>query len=1474
MNKAKRWQVFVISCALILTVVNILPTIFYYTKPLHEPINEKHAQQIATRIAKRVNSLESDAINWVQSYAKTLQIKPNKIDFDTKSPDQIQVSFTNESDAKLFYNHAQKAGSLIPFIPSQLAVCQKDESKSVFLRRQIPIHFEDQEVHSVFKFSKKRNSDGSVTPVYRDLILDRLGQIAKTCAGVSENARYLETIINNPNNPQAQQLIFHIADAIQNYQHALGADSSACKRLFNTFTQGPFSSGFEAIKQLEGSFEQTLDRIKLERIAASSNESDHYRLDSLTSKEKCLANALQTLKQQRANFAAGPAPLTEKAIEVKLAALKDTSSVFQFGKNHPLFESITVDWAHDKFIFNIHPDVAQNKQLLFGEIAKISNETKETIKPNGDHFEIELSTLSGSDSFLILDLGQLAQKRSQTVKDILEQQWTPNHIDFKRDHFPIWDLKTYDQLPIEQRQFGLLVYAPADQNSAPMAGFKRSSIYIIAKGADQILKKHQTNPESTQAQMFFEDFQALQKTLADQGFHVYPGTTYPLSSNFSKDYIFEAEDYYLPLVKATREDFKVLGSRKFALLELKDVEQRILTENRIDTEIHEELLKAHDDYHAARYSRDPSRHFELAKPKKSGFFHNILLSATKYFRGDERKILRWGLDLSGGKTVRIELRDQNNQIVSDEAQIDQGINELFTRVNKMGVSEVNIRREGTHILLDFPGSQNYSANDLVKASSMYFHVVNEKFSPYNTDLYNATHQFLQGVWNEAIVTGKRDIESINLIAHQHLYGDSVDHPTPRYDAAKTLLENGLKLANPLTHSRSSSFDDSLSKITILRGNDESDRHGQTHPLMIVFNNFALEGSDLSDVRAGYDPSKGNYLSYSVADSNARNNLRAWTRAYCKDTVANTPLASCSQGRGWRMAVILNGSAVNAATLESELSDNAMITGSFTQREINKLEADLKAGSLSYAPRILSEQNISPELGQKDRTQGIIATIIALIAVIAMMIGYYRFAGIVASGAVIFNLLMMWAALQNIQATLSLAGIAGVILTLGMAVDANVLVFERVREEFEISGSLSSALATGYRKASSAIFDSNITTLIAAIILLNFDSGPIKAFAIMLIIGIVSSMFTALFMTRIFFQRWVRKTQATSLKMASFMKNRSFNFLKNAKIAISISLITALVGGFLLFKNQNSILGMDFTGGYALNIEFKHDAEKNYRQLTEAALLKAGLKSKDFQIRQLTMPNALRICLSASMENKGQPFYNLPFADDHQTVKYPFENNPRLKWVVDALTASDIQITTESLATLDKHWNAISGQISDAMRKSASLGVALALLCILIYITIRFEFKYAISATLSLAHDVILSLAAMAIFHTLGLPIQIDLTTVAALMTIVGYSLNDTIIVFDRIREDVRLLGSKMRFSEIVNRAVNVTLSRTLMTSATTLIVLIALVLFGGSSILGFALVMTVGVIIGTFSSLFIATTLMLAFHKREQKLFNPAATNT
>ena len=580
-------------------------------------------------------------------------------------------------------------------------------------------------------------------------------------------------------------------------------------------------------------------------------------------------------------------------------------------------------------------------------------------------------------------------------------------------------------------------------------------------------------------------------------------------------------------------------------------------------------------------------------------------------------------------------------------------------------------------------------------------------------------------------------------------------------------------------------------------------------------------------------------------------------------MVGTPDEAYSHGRGWRMAVVLNDTVINAPTLDSPLRDSAMISGSFSQNEVQRLSSDLKAGSLSFTPHILSEKNVSPELGKTDRTKGIVATFVALILVIACMLSYYRFAGVVASVAVLFNLLIMWAVLQNLGATLTLAGIAGIILTVGMSIDANVLVFERIKEEFAITNRIASAIDAGYKKAFSAIVDSNITTIIAALILLNFDAGPIKSFAMNLIIGIVSSMFTALFLTRFYFTGWAQNPKNKVLKMAHWIKSTRFDFLKYTKPAFATALMIIVAGMYLVFFRSSTILGLDFTGGYSLNLELPEKGEKNYIESVESALLAKGAESRDFQIRAMNPSNHLRILFAENMEQKGKPFFGMPLEIESEEAAYAYQKNPRISWMVDALKDANIELSQNTLSHLHSDWTAISGQMSDTMRNSAIFGFLLSFVGIFVYLAFRFEYKFAAAALLCLVHDVLITLALMGLCHVFGVPVQIDLITIAALMTAVGYSLNDTIIIFDRIREEMRL-NERRSLKETVNYALNFTLSRTTITSGSTFLVLVALLLLGGSSIFGFALVMTIGVIFGTLSSWFIAAPLMLYFHRREE----------
>ncbi len=1511
MIKKNKWQLTLIIAVACLTLYNILPTIFFYINPLKQPINDKRSEKIIVSIMERVNRLELDAHEWVESFNKLIGVKAKKIKVLGKTPQIISVAFSSQGDADRFKMLLPRAGSLIPFYPSQLSLqdnfsiasdTQTDqEENTVYLQRKLPIKFNINEPSKYFTYSKMYRSDKQITQNYENLIKDRILQLAMNIGGPTENASLVNLIIKQDNDARVQDFIYIIAQNIINIDKIFSKNNQIANNFYQTFTQGVFDNKENAIEKLLEAMTKYKDQIQMQKLSlkeknqpTSADESLILsEVNSFVQKEDNLLKAISIIKRNSKAFASTISRFSTDDVYDALDKMEmktgDDNYIFEINNRNPIIESIIFDLNEETLSLQLKKEITDLKeqfenndkqqsdnlnQLIFNEIAKISRESSEQFAPSGNNYITSVKSLPNSKSFLTINLSYAAKGIFDFTKTTLQNQWNPVSKDLQKESYPIIGWAEYNKLPLSKKNLSLVLYSPIMTQNMPISGFKMNSIYVIAKDLTRIAKKYGDDFKSEESIIFQKDFQNLSKILKSHGFFAYPGSTYPLPAEFANDYIFEISDFYLPLLQATRENFTVHGTKKIGVLEFSDVQERIITLNKIETQIHEDLLKWQDEYNAAQVDRSSQASLDVPKPTKNVLLSNLLLSCKKYFRGDEKKTLSWGLDLSGGKNVQIVLKDNNNKVVSDETNIRQGINELFNRVNKMGVSDVSIRQEGTNITLDFPGSQSLSAADLIKSSSMTFNIINEKFDTQNSIISKEANQFLQDVWNEAVVTNKKDLENINLIAWSHLYGEggNEEKALPRSDSARILYENELRFANPNNMEISNSIDTKTSRIAIYSGDNFADWHGQTHPLLFVFKNHALEGSNLENVHGGYDTSKGNYLSFEVKKSqntsfgqtiSPRKDLHAWTSIFSKDNIIGTPYELHMRGHGWRMAVILNGYVVSAPQLESPLKDSGMITGHFTQREINKLVADLKAGSLSFTPQILSERSVSPELGLKERAQGITAAVVAILAVVLLMVSYYRFAGVVASLAVIFNIFIIWATLQNIGASITLAGIAGIILTIGMAVDANVLVFERIREELEKGQKLSSAISSGYRKAFSAIVDSNLTTIIAAVILLNFDSGPIKGFAITLIIGVVSSMFTALFITRYFFSRWILNPKHKRLTMSNLIKAKNFNFIKYGKSAIFISAILIFCGVYGIIKNKDTIFGMDFTGGYAVIVELQKNENENYKLQVISALKNNRVSEQDVQVKEMFPTNIVKIFFGKSMDKINKPFYTMPFAIQTDDPTYKFETNPRLVWLVKTLEKSNINLTQKSLQQLDQNWKSISGQMSETMREQACIGLVLALICILIYITFRFEFKFAISATLGLAFDILITISMLSLLHLIGVPLQIDLNIIAALMTIIGYSLNDTIIVFDRVRDDIKSMRHNT-FKEIVNHALNITLSRTLLTSFTTLLVLISLVILGGKAIFGFSLIMAIGIVIGTLSTFFISSTLLIFFQKNEE----------
>lgn len=1483
MGKLKKWHFGLILTVVLLTIYNVLPTVIYYSKPLSKPIDEKKAMEVAELALSRVSELEKESISWLHSFSKNLGIKPKSIAAVKGSPKLIELTFQTPKEAKQFKTYLPRAGALISFVPAQLSLApdSNDQPTKVIVERKINFSFSKEENKQLVQFVPKK-IEGAITTGYKAIALDRFSELALAFGQESQNARLLLALNEELPLSSLENELLDAAQNIVSNVKVFGENAPFTKRYFNSFTQAS-KTPEKGIALLKEAFEKQEQSLKSK---LSSLKNDPESKERTQGDIELFQAACNIIKRNQEFFAKGQKPLSTKNID---QYLKDAQ--LSLGNLNPFISSLKLNLDKEMIEITLHSDLDELNskllntpnhkhqkerlnQLIINEIARVSQITGDQIAPSKFGYQITLNELTDSESLLVLDLSRVAQKEVESLKTKIHDYWNPQSPEFKDNAFPIWDYDTFLSLQPHEKKFGLVIYAPSINTNEELFGFNNQSIYVIAKGLTPILQKYQQYSNAEEAEVFKEDFLNLQHILKQHGFQVsYLASGPNFSSDVQNNFVFECPNYYSDILAATRENFVVKGSKKHAVLELTNLEQRLITLNKIEGQMHEELLKWKDDYSASLVDiQDTQSKFFIPPPTRNVYLNNFKLNLKEYFRGDSRKVLKWGLDLSGGKSILMGLRNHNNQPITDKVELMEAVSELTQRVNKMGLAEVDIRVEGNNIALDFPSSQGLSASELIKGSTMSFHVVNEKFASKNSPYYNSMQRFLQDVWNEAVITNRKDAESIHAIAWRHL-GGSDDGQTiqPRSEHAKEIFKHGFSLTSPQNHKMGFDIKESISTVGVYRGDDYSAWRGQTHPLIPVFNNYALEGSDIENVRTGYDPSQGNYLSFNVKSSskntaklNPRDNLFAWTSIYAKEKVVGTANEKYTPSRGWRLAIILNGQVINDPLLNQPLRDNIQVTGGFTQHEVSKLAADLKAGSLSFTPHILSEENVSADLGHFERIQGITATVIALLLVIVLMVSYYRFSGLIASIAVMFNLLIMWGTLQNLGATLTLSGIAGIILTVGMAVDANVLVFERIREELKYTQSLPVAIMTGYKKAFSAIFDSNITTIMAAVILLNFDAGPIKGLAITLTIGIASSMFTALFMTRAFFTVWLSKTKATTLNMASWFKVKAFSFLKHARWISGLSLCIIMIGGTLMILQKGSIIGMDFTGGYSLNLQIEKKEGVNYRKCVSDALLSRGVKASEMQLRELNQPNFLRVQLSSSLEQLGRPFYGMPLETNLKNADHLWEKNPRLSWIVQALKSSDVKLTAESYKSLDKNWSEMSGQLSKSTRNNALLGLFIAMLFILIYISFRYEIKYALSAILCILHDVLITLAFIAILHFSGVSIQINMQIIAALMTIIGYSLNDTIIVFDRIREEKKLL-KKLSFKEVIDHSISVTLNRTLMTSLTTFVVLLALVLLGGAKIFDFSLVMSLGVILGTLSSLFIAPLLLHYFH-REKKV--------
>jgi len=592
----------------------------------------------------------------------------------------------------------------------------------------------------------------------------------------------------------------------------------------------------------------------------------------------------------------------------------------------------------------------------------------------------------------------------------------------------------------------------------------------------------------------------------------------------------------------------------------------------------------------------------------------------------------------------------------------------------------------------------------------------------------------------------------------------------------------------------------------------------------------LDGGVITDARTVYEHGQNGEPSVSMSMNAEGANI--WAR-----------MTGDNVGR--QIAIVLDGMVYSYPNVQNAITGgNSSITGHFTPEEANDLVNVLKSGKLPAPATIIQEQVVGPSLGAKSIKAGMISFLIAFLLVLVYMIFFYQGAGIAADLALLCNVLLLFGVLVSFGAVLTLPGIAGLVLTMGMAVDANVIIYERIKEELAAGKGLGKAVADGYKNAYSAIIDGQVTTLLTGIVLFVFGSGPVQGFATTLIIGIVTSVLTSIFITRLFFDDRIARGKNITFENSltkNFLMNTHFDFINARKVSYIVSGALILISLVSIFT-KGFTYGVDFTGGRTYVVRF--DQPVTAEQVREAAIAEfdGAVEVKQFggesQMKVTTQykNNEESTDVDAEVESK---LYNavLPFFKE-------------------TLTLDEFKSTlgnANGIISSDK----VGPTIANDIKRDAVIAVILALLVIFAYIAVRFKgWTWGLGGVASLAHTAIIVIGFFSLFSgILPFNLDVDQTFIAAILTIIGYAINDNVVIFDRIRE-YRTMHPNADIKENTNLALNATLTRTVNTSVSTLITMLAIAIFGGESIRGLAVALILGICIGTYASIFIGTPVM------------------
>ncbi len=817
-------------------------------------------------------------------------------------------------------------------------------------------------------------------------------------------------------------------------------------------------------------------------------------------------------------------------------------------------------------------------------------------------------------------------------------------------------------------------------------------------------------------------------------------------------------------------------------------------------------------------------------------------------------------DLNGDYLGKVKKGASNAEVTAAlnqqvESQVDAAFNIFRTRIDQFGVVAPNIQKlqdKTGQILLELPGvKEPERVTDLLKSSANL-----EFFEVYN---YNEILPEL-AAFAEAYAA-QDTINHLNVIellgGRQREGSPVIGMVAPANQALVDSILNSPLAKTKLPSDFSAVWEVKATEIPVLdaqgnpiKKNEKEYRTTPYYQLIALKGDAALEGDVVTSATSEFDNMRGNTVNMRMDDRGARE----WA------TLTRNNI-------GRPIAIVLDNRVYSYPNVNNEITGGSSeITGNFTPEEANDLANVLKSGKMSAQVKVVSNNVIGPSLGAEAIQQGFISFIVALVLLMIFMICIYGvIPGLVANIGLILNLFFTLGILASLQAVLTLSGIAGIVLALGMAVDANVLIFERTKEELALGKKLRQAISEGYSNAFSAIFDSNLTSVITGIILLIFGSGPIKGFATTLIIGLVCSFFTAVFLTRIAFELITKNGRCANMTFTTpisrnFLSNTKINFLGQTKVS-SVIWLTLIVISIASLAIRGMNQGIDFSGGRNYVVQLNKDVNPKDVEAKLSDVFQNAANDKTVSVNVISIDTPSKVRIST----------NYKIADESEGVEQEITDilYDNLK---NELTASDGTVLDKNSFTIaDESHGIISIQkvgpsVADDMRRDAYWAVGIALVCMFLYILLRFRnIAFSVGAVAAVALTAFLIIGFYSVcWGFFPFSMEIDQSFIAAVLTIIGYQINDTVVVFDRVREMMKVYPKEDRYTTI-NKSLNTTLSRTFMTSFSTLLVLLCIFFLGGDTIRSFTFAMIFGVIVGTFCTLYCAAPVAYAIIKRNTK---------